>query len=284
MDDYELLDVGGGARLERFGDHVTDRPHGGILAERRDPGRWAEADLRFDRDGGWTGPGLATATGGWPIRIGDIALELRPTDAGQVGVFPEHAYRLPWLTDRVTERRAAGREVDVLNLFAYTGLATLAVAQAGGRVTHVDAARPSVAWARRNAALNHLDAAPVRWIVDDVRAYVRRELRRGRRYDGIALDPPTYGHGTGGTTSWRFDGDLPDLLTTVGRLLLDDGFVLLTAHTESFGSDRLADALDDATGLGRQAREAEAGDLLLTGASGAILHLGAYAAMDFGGA
>lgn len=276
MDDYELIDVGGGARLERFGQHITDRPHGGALAERREPTRWVEADLRFDRDGGWSGPGLAAATDGWTVRVHDITMELRPTDAGQVGLFPEHADRLGWLAGLVTERRAAGRDMDVLNLFAYTGLTTLAMAGWGARVTHVDASRPSVAWARRNAKLNGLDERPIRWIVDDARTYARREVRRGRRYDGIVLDPPTYGHGAGGAAAWRLDEDLPDLLGTVADLLAPDGFVLLTAHTEGYGHDRLAALLTGAVDPGLRGAYGH-GDLELDGTTGTSLPLGAFA-------
>ncbi len=104
MDGYELIDVGGGARLERFGGVVTDRPYAPATGDRADPRRWAEADLRYDRDGGWTGPATEAAREGWPIEIADLHLELRATDAGQVGLFPEHATLLPWLTDRITER------------------------------------------------------------------------------------------------------------------------------------------------------------------------------------
>lgn len=278
MDDYRLLDVGDGARLERFGAHVVDRPHGGALAPRRAPEEWRAADLRFDRDLGWSGPGLDDARDGWSIRIADLLLEARPTEAGQVGAFPEHAARLPWLTLRVQARLARETPVEVLNLFAYTGLATLAAARAGARVTHVDSARPSVAWARRNAAANGLTDHPIRWIVEDARAYVRREARRGRRYDGIVLDPPTYGHGAGGTAPWRIDPDLRGLLRASAALLAEDGFVLLSAHTEDFGPDRVAGSLAGA--FGPPVGATEAGDLEITAASGAVLRLGAYATLD----
>jgi 23S rRNA (cytosine1962-C5)-methyltransferase len=276
MEDYELLDVGGAARLERFGMLVTDRPHGGALTDRRDPKRWASADLRFDRDRGWAGPGLEAAVGGWTINAHGIALELRTTEAGQVGLFPEHLDHLPWLAAQVASRRVGDREVEVLNLFAYTGLATLALAREGARVTHVDASRPAVTWARRNAAANELQDRPIRWIVEDARAYVDREIRRGRRYDGIVLDPPTYGHGAGGSTSWRLDEGLADLLAACANLLADDGFLLLTAHTEGFGPGRLAAMLAAATDR-RDGRAVESGTMELIAATGATLDLGAYA-------
>ena len=282
MDDYELIDAGGGARLERFGEHVVDRPHGGAFADRRAPERWAEADLRFDRDAGWTGSGVIAALAGWTIQYHGLTLELRPTDAGQVGIYPEHGDQVPWLRDKVVARRLNGRAVEVLNLFAYTGLTTLAAARDGASVTHVDASRPAVAWGRRNAAANALEDRPVRWIVDDVRTYVDREVRRGRRYDGIVLDPPTYGHGTA-KSAWRLDDDLPDLLESCARLLVPDGFVLLTAHTEGYGPERLGDLVYDAIGRERPPAAYGWGDMEIPTAAGDVLTLGAFATFDWRG-
>jgi len=281
VDGYELIDAGGGARLERFGEHMADRPHGGAYGERRAPERWADADLRFDRDAGWSGPALASASDGWPATIGGVDLGLRPTDAGQVGCFPEHAAMLPWLCERVELRGATAPAdplpVRVLHLFAYTGLVTLALAAAGAAVAHVDAARPAVAWGRRNAALNGLDDAPIRWLVDDARAFVARERRRGSRYDGIVLDPPTYGHGASGR-AWQLDSDLDPLLTDCRAVLSPDGFLLLTTHTEHLGEDQLAGRLGLA--LRRAAAEIETGDLRLDATSGASLGLGVFARWD----
>ncbi len=264
LGDYELLDHGGGARLERFGDRVVDRPAPSALEDRRDPEAWAAANLRFDRDRGWTGP--RAGDGPWTVGAGGLTLELRPTEAGQVGLFPEHAAMLPWLRERGA--------VSVLHLFAYTGLVTLALAGAGASVTHVDASRPAVAWARRNAELSGLTDRPVRWIVDDARAFVEREARRGRRYDGIVLDPPSYGHGTGGA-AWRLEDHLSGLLATVRTILEPGGFALLTAHTPGFGPDRLAGTLE--AGLSRPPAAIDAGDLAIDGAGGRPLTLGAFA-------
>ncbi len=281
MDGYELIDAGGGARLERFGAHVIDRPHGGAYGERRAPERWREADLRFDRDVGWSGPGLAEAGDGWATTIQGLEMSLRPTDSGQVGCFPEHAAVLPWLREGVELRRATAPDdaapVRLLHLFAYTGLATLAVAAAGAAVAHVDSARPAVAWARRNAAANGLGDAPIRWLVDDARAYVARERRRGSRYDAITLDPPTYGHGASGRP-WRLDTDLDPLLADCRAILSPDGFLLLTAHTEHLGEDQLAGRLGLA--LRRAAADIETGDLRLDATSGASLGLGVFARWD----
>jgi 23S rRNA (cytosine1962-C5)-methyltransferase len=274
VEDYELIDAGDGRRLERFGERVVDRPYPAADDPRRAPERWEEADVRFDRESGWRGPALEKAREAWTLELDDFRFELRPTAAGHVGLFPEHATLISWLGERVTERGEAergaaerGEPPTVLNLFGYTGLITLALARAGASVAHVDAAKPSVDWARRNAALNALDDRPVRWLVDDARAFVAREVRRGRRYDGVVLDPPTYGHGASGK-AWRVERDLPPLLDDVQRLLAPAGFLLLTAHTE---------ALDPFTLGGFLGRDVEIGELAMSATSGARLHLGAFA-------
>ena len=269
MDDYAFIDAGDGARLERFGDHLVVRPHPAAIVDRRDPARWAEADLRFERERGWDGTGLAPARAGWVVRIADLAFELRPTDTGQVGLFPEHAAMLPWLLTRIAARQGVPPPA-VLNLFGYTGLATLALARAGAAVAHVDAARPSLAWARRNAALNALTDRPVRWLVDDVRGFVAREVRRGRRYDGVVLDPPTYGHGPRGR-AWRLEDSIEPLLAELRGVLSPTGFVLLTAHADALAPSDLG------AWLATIADDVEIGALRPTAESGARLELGAFA-------
>jgi len=268
MDAYELLDVGDGARLERFGDRVVDRPHPGVLSARLDPVAWRAADLVYDRARGWQGPDAGTP---WQARIDGLTIELRPTDAGQVGLFPEQAPSWRWLRERVREREGA----TVLDLFGYTGASSLALADEGAAVAHVDASKPTVAWARRNAELSGLADRPIRWFVDDTVAFVTRERRRGRRYDGVVLDPPSYGHGGGGRT-WRLDAGLEPLLDACAELVGGSaGFVLLTAHTAGWTGDRLADALARTFGL--MPSDIEAGELAVEARSGQRLELGAYA-------
>ena len=269
---YELIDFGGGARLERFGEQVVDRPHPGALGSRAGIESWQAADLRFDRERGWTGPALGD--GSWPFEHDGLALELRATEAGQVGLFPEHLAGLPWLRARVADRVAAGRSIAVLHLFAYTGLATLALAAAGAEVTHVDASRPTVAWARRNADLSGLTDRPIRWIVDDAAAFTQRESRRDRRYGGIVLDPPTYGHGPG-ARPWQLQDDLAPLLAACARVIEPDGFVLLTAHTPGFDADRLAALLR--AGIAGPHGAADGGALAVSARDGRRLELGAFA-------
>lgn len=217
----------------------------------------------------------------WPIQVGGLTLELRPTEAGQVGLFPEHRLALDWLTGRVAARAARQEDPpEVLHLFAYTGLATLAMARAGAAVAHVDASRPTVAWARANAALSRLTDRPIRWLVDDARDFVARELRRGRRYDGIVLDPPSYGHGNKGARRWQIADDLSPLLAMCARLLVDDGFLLLTAHSEELGPDALGRALRVATRV--PAGAIDTGELALSADAGGRAVLGAYARWDRG--
>jgi 23S rRNA (cytosine1962-C5)-methyltransferase len=264
---YELLDVGGGARLERFGAHTVDRPAPGALGARDDPTPWLAADLRFDRDRGWTG---APADHDWTIDLDQVTLELRPTETGQVGLFPEHLAMLPWLRTQVRQRPGQS----VLNLFAYTGLATLVLAAEGSAVTHVDSARPTVAWARRNAERSGLADRPIRWIVDDALGFVRREARRSRRYTGVVLDPPSYGHGPRGT-SWRMEDHLGDLLEASARVLEPGAFVLLTAHTPGFDGERLADEVARVLRVSRAS--VERGPLFVATGDGRRLDLGAFA-------
>jgi 23S rRNA (cytosine1962-C5)-methyltransferase len=268
MDDHELIDVGDGRRLERFGDRVLVRPHPEAIGVPAHPNAWTAADLVFERGTGWHGPAPETP---WHVHMSGLAIELRPTATGQVGLFPEQAESWRWLRERVEEHDAP----DVLNLFGYTGVATLVLATAGARVVHVDSSRPAVAWARRNADLSGLAGHPTRWIVDDALAFVAREQRRGRRYTGIVLDPPTYGHGPV-NRAWHLDTHLADLLAACVAIVdRDDGFVLLTAHTPGYGPDRLADEV--AAALGVDGDRIESGELALDARSGRRLTLGGFA-------
>ena len=266
-DGYELLDAGDGRRLERFGGRIVDRPAPGALEPRRaSPTDWARASLRFDRDRGWLGRDPSP----WTVALDGITLELRPTDAGQVGVFPEHASFWAWLREAVTDRT----EPAVLHLFASTGATTLALARTGAHVTHVDGSRPTVAWARHNAELSGLADRPIRWIVDDALAFTRREARRDRRYDGIVLDPPSYGHGPGGER-WELEAALSELLEAAAAVATNDAFVLLTAHATGLDPDDLGEALTEAFGGGEIATE----EIVVEAASGAVLPLGVAARM-----
>lgn len=279
---YELIDIGEERRLERFGRWSLDRPapsEGGFA--RRDPGSWADADARFEVDDDGMGRWVTIAPAvesPWTTTVGGLDFEIRLARSGQVGCFPEQASTWAWLAARIGGS-TLGRPMEVLNLFAHTGGSTLAVAREGARVVHVDAARPTMAWARRNAELNGLNDAPIRWIADDAAGFTRREARRGRRYDGIVLDPPSFGHGPGGR-AWQLAADLPDLLEACAAVLADDaGFVVLSAHTPGFDADRLGGVLADALG-GFPGGAIEAEPLEIESRSGRRLGLGVVARWD----
>jgi 23S rRNA (cytosine1962-C5)-methyltransferase len=247
-DQYALLDFGGGRRLERFGQVLLDRPCPAAEGVAKgDPGLWEQADARFVRTEGKLGEWASERDlpERWTIRHGPVTLELKRTEFGHLGVFPEQAANWDWLARRrVRETHQPSLSSDlppprVLNLFAYTGGSTLAAAGAGAEVVHVDAARNVVAWARRNAELSGLADAPIRWVAEDAMKFVKRELRRGNSYDAAILDPPSYGHGRRGEV-WRLSKHLPQLLrmlaeVTVGRR----GWLLLTCHTPKFSPERL---------------------------------------------
>jgi 23S rRNA (cytosine1962-C5)-methyltransferase len=280
--DFDLLDAGEGRRLERFGPKIVDRPAPTALAWRRDLDAWRAADLRFDAGEGWSAENTERSARGdlreplqsWPVKVAALTMEARPTSSGGLGLYPEHVANQPWLEARIGERLAAAaaagdRRPAVLNLFAHTGLVTLVAARAGAEVAHVDGARTAITWARRNAELSGLADRPIRWLVDDAAAFVAREARRGRRYDGIVLDPPSFGHATG--RRWRLEDELPGLLTACARILADDGFVLLTAHTTGLDGTVLAELARAAFASGATIR---ADPLELLATSGARLELG----------
>jgi 23S rRNA (cytosine1962-C5)-methyltransferase len=245
---YQLLDFGEGRRLEQFGPVRLDRPCPGTeQVPRSDPALWQSADARFTgtsaNAGQWES--LREVPERWTIRYGPIVLELKRSESGHVGLFPEQAENWNWLAGEV---QSAGGPIRVLNLFAYTGGSTLVCAAAGAEVTHVDAARNVVAWARRNAELSGLGAARIRWIAEDAGKFVRREARRGSQYDAVILDPPSYGHGPKGEV-WRLSRQLPRLLAFCAELTAGEcRFVLLTCHTPGYGPPRLEAMVREAFG------------------------------------
>jgi len=276
-DDYALLDAGDGRRLERFGEVVLDRPAPAADGRPRLPsGAWGAAVARYERGPGERGGRWVAGDAlpdRWTMTLNGLPMELRRTPAGQVGLFPEHVGVAAWAAGRAEVVGGAhGRPAAVLNLFAYTGLATLALARAGARVVHVDASRPAVAWARRNAALAGLADRPIRWLVEDAARFVARETRREQRYDGVVLDPPTYGHGPGGG-AWRLAEDLEPLLVAI-RPLLGPGpwFVACTTHATGMASGRLTAAVLAA--LGPETGPPRVLELVIDAASGARLPAG----------
>jgi 23S rRNA (cytosine1962-C5)-methyltransferase len=288
---YELLDFGAGRKLERFGSIVLDRSS--TAAEGTKPDRpeiWRKANAKFEvrgrsrgagpQRGKWVSSGEAPSE--WTVRHKKIEFELKFTAFGHVGLFPEQAENWDWLGRQCAtqsagaDSRGAAALLRILNLFAYTGGSTLAAAAAGAEVTHVDAAKNVVAWARRNAELSGLTAAPIRWIVDDALKFARRELKRGKHYDGVILDPPSYGHGAGGE-AWKLDEHLSELLDVCRKLTAPRArLVLLTCHAPDYDAERLVECLIAAR-LAERKKQVEFGDLFLTTTAGRRLHAGTFA-------
>jgi len=238
-EDYALLDSGGGRKLERYGRHTVVRPEPQCFWSPRNPAAFDAADAVFDptdedEAGRWRFARGALDT--FPLRWGPTRFTGRFTPFRHLAFFPEQAANWAWMSERVARRPG----LKVLNLFGYTGVASLALAAAGAEVTHVDASKKSVGWARENAELSGLADRPVRWIVEDARKYVAREVRRGSRYHGIVLDPPKYGRGPTGEV-WRLFEDLPGLLADCAALLADDAdFLLLNAYAARISGLSLA--------------------------------------------
>lgn len=233
--DYALLDSGGRRRLERFGDILLDRPAPQALWEPSLPeSEWKRAHGRYERDS--SGGGSWTRSDGvpeeWELAAGGLRLLLRPTGFGHLGIFPEQIPFWAWIRRRC---EMAAEPVRVLNLFGYTGGSTLAAALGGAEPTHCDASKGVVQWGRQNQELSGIGSDAVRWIVDDARKFVRREIRRERRYDALILDPPSFGRGQKGEV-FKLERDLSALLADLAQLLSDmPQFVLLSAHTPGVG-------------------------------------------------
>ncbi|MDO4629779.1 MAG: class I SAM-dependent methyltransferase [Planctomycetia bacterium] len=255
--EYEILDFGNGRKLERLGGRLLDRPsppaEGFRTAE--NVSRWQQAEGKFRRSDGlkgrWQWRGAVPKS--WVMDTGIFRLELKPTEVGHLGVFPEQWPNWEWIYTQTREFLARRESFRVLNLFAYTGGSTLASASAMKEcgltseeverfcTVHVDSAKNIVQWARGNAEISGMENCPIRWIGEDALRFVLREVKRGRKYHAVILDPPSYGHGTRGEV-WKLDQHLPELLEACAELMTDGpGFVLLTAHSPGL----------DARGMGR---------------------------------
>ena len=228
--DFELLDCSHGEKLERWGDYILVRPDPQAIWDtpRRDA-RWRSCDGKYTRSetggGAWDKRRLPAS---WQIGYGELRFNIKPMNFKHTGIFPEQAANWDYIMRKI---RSAGREISVLNLFAYTGAATVAALAAGASVCHVDAAKGMVAWAKENAAASGVADRPVRWIVDDCAKFVEREIRRGRRYDAIIMDPPSYGRGPGGEV-WKLEDSLWGFVSLVSGVLSEDPlFVIINSYT-----------------------------------------------------
>lgn len=229
--DYELLDCSDGERLERWGDVILIRPDPQIIwKDSQTAPEWNTAHARYIRSdrGGGAWDYRRKLPESWQINYRDLTFLVKPTGFKHTGLFPEQAVNWDYCTELI---KGANRPINVLNLFAYTGGATLACAAAGASVCHCDAVKGMVDWARTNAKLSNLADKPIRWIVDDANKFIKREIRRGTRYDGIILDPPSYGRGTNGEM-WKLEDSIFGLMQDITELLSDKPlFLLLNSYT-----------------------------------------------------
>ncbi|MBQ4090273.1 MAG: class I SAM-dependent methyltransferase [Clostridia bacterium] len=228
--DYEVIDTGDGEKLERWKNIVLRRPDPQAIWPKQQPELWESADAWYHRSarGGGEWEFRKKLPEKWTVNYRDLKFYVRPTGFKHTGLFPEQAVNWDWMADLI---KNAGRPVKVLNLFGYTGGATMACARAGAHVTHVDAAKGMVQWAGENRELSKLDETSTRWIIEDAGKFVAREIRRGNKYDGILMDPPSYGRGPGGEV-WKLENELYGLVSACAQVLSDNAlFMLINSYT-----------------------------------------------------
>ncbi len=282
-EDYELLDSGDGYRLERFGKYVLQRPDPQIIWKKKLPNLWDKADAIFKRDtsdkGHWVKKN-SQMPNNWQINYKNLKFILKLTNFKHTGVFPEQHLMWDFISDAISTRISEGvtnkgglpmarsgliakqlpnehqregnvwqdpdgNQINILNLFAYTGISTIVAASAGAKVTHIDASKPTITWAHENQKASNLDDKLIRWILDDATKFVQREIKRGIKYDGIIMDPPVFGHGPDGSM-WKFNESFPKLLTLVKQVLSDKPlFIIINAYAISSSALMLKNVMED---------------------------------------
>lgn len=265
--DYELLDSGENMKLERFGGAVVARPETEALWAKGRPELWKEANAVFaflDKKGAWNVKKPLPKD--WLVSWGDVRASAKLTAFKHTGIFPEQSPNWKWLSERMLglQNPTSGNPA-VLNLFGYTGIASIVAAQAGAFVTHVDASKQSLEWAKTNAMLSRTDEKSIRWMLDDALAFAKREVRRGAKYEGIILDPPAFGRGAKGEV-WRIEESLPELLAALTELLSDKpgSFFLLNGYAAGYAPRSFAQAVESAFG----SENGECGELHIKESSG----------------
>ncbi|MGQ0793662.1 MAG: class I SAM-dependent methyltransferase [Deltaproteobacteria bacterium] len=275
--DYELLDSGEGEKLERYGGFAISRPDPQVLWRKRlSTAKWSAADALFTRDernAQWkfTRPDLPRK---WEIELGGLRFWIKPTPFKHVGVFPEHLENWLWMRNEI---KRAGRKISMLNVFGYTAGASLAAAAEGAEVCHVEGSKPALAWARENAQLSGLEAKPVRWILDDAPTFVRREIKRGKKYDAIVVDPPAFGHGPAGEL-WKIEENFLPFLDSCRQVLSDTPlFILINGYASGYSAIAYRNNLGDLTA--DFGGKIEAGELAIreSGRGGRLLPAGIFA-------
>jgi len=293
FDDFELLDTGNGFRLERWGNVILKRPDPQIIWPKSLPdSEWDKAWAVFENRGNNAEPN-AEKRGNWKINkplphpwtvtFDDVRFLLKLSPFKHTGLFAEQAAQWEWMLEKIqndglrmkNEKPIHHSSFKILNLFAYTGGATMVLAKAGCQVTHVDASKPAITWANENYKLNNLPADSVRWILDDVIKFVKRELKRGAKYDGIIMDPPAFGHSPTGKT-WKFNDDLPGLLADCVRLLSDNArFLIINGYATNSSALSLNNLLEDA--IKSNPDKIEFGELCLKQKSDRLISTGIFA-------
>lgn len=260
--DYELVDSGGGWKLERYGKYLLKRPEPEAVWRQALPEKtWDKAAALFrpsNEENGGHWETIQPVDERWPMRYNNLRFWTQLSASRHLGVFPEQAGQWDWLNEQIS---ASSRPLQVLNLFGYTGIATLAAAESGARVTHVDASRKVITWGRENQELSGLSDRPIRWIVDDALKFIQRDARRGVQYDGLILDPPKFGRGPKGEV-WEFYKLLPELLQACRQVLSQQPrFVLLTAYAVKASALTLHNAMSEI--MQNYNGQTEAGEVVL---------------------
>ncbi len=278
--DYELLDSGDGEKLERYGTYVIRRPDPQILWQRSLPdSQWRLAHASFMRTSGDKGDWRVTGKlpESWEVRWQDLTLHVRLSPFKHTGIFPEQSAHWQWIRDILAadHTRRPEFQLNILNLFAYTGGASIVCAAAGAKITHVDASRSSIGWAKQNQLASGLDERSIRWILDDVLKFVRREAARGVQYDGIIMDPPVYGHGPAGER-WEFKESLPQLLEVCQKILSPAPlFFIINAYAVSTSAVTLGNLVEDL--FNAHQGSTEMGELALQQQNGRMISTGIFA-------
>ena len=270
--DYEVLDTGGGEKLERWGNITLRRPDPQVIWPQQRPELWRTADAWYHRSsrGGGEWEFRRKLPERWQVKYRDLKFYVRPTNFKHTGLFPEQAVNWDWMRGLIEQRGGA----KVLNLFGYTGGATVACARAGAEVCHVDAAKGMVQWARENRELSGLPETSVRWIIDDALKFVQREKRRGRTYDGLLMDPPSYGRGPGGEV-WKLEDELYGLVEECAGVLSDRPlFFLINSYTTGL-QPAVLDNMLRMTVSARYGGRVNAQEVVLPVTAGGVLPCGA---------
>lgn len=247
-DEYELVDSGDGKRLERYGKYLLSRPDPEAIWKKKDELKWQKADAVFVDEKGnphWKKGNQMPES--WLVKYKGLTFQARLTPFKHTGIFPEQHLNWEFMQHKIAERmgRSAESSLNILNIFGYTGIASLVCAAAGARVTHVDASKPAISWARENQRLSKLENKPIRWILDDAIKFVAREIKRGVKYDGVIMDPPVYGHGPGGEV-WDFHRSFPELVSSCRQVLSPQPlFFLVNAYAISSSAIMLKNVLSD---------------------------------------